>query len=230
VHTDPLRADHDVRRRARRGRCRRDPPQPGRRHLRRGGGQRGRQLHRLGGRPVRRPGRAAALGPEAPAARARPGPGQPLVRPVRTAGRADRAPAACRADVHLAARRDRGHGPGAVRDLHDDRLHPLDGGARLRRLRGREELELGPERLPRAHVRDRRADRDRPGRSRLAVRQAARDAGHAPACPPPGRGTQAPGPTRGARATGARTRSPRRPRPARARSRPRACGWSGPAR
>ena len=83
--------------------------------------------------------------------------------------RADRPPAARRPDLHLAAGRYRGHGPGAVRDLHHPRLHPLDGRAGLRRVpvganwhsivdgfRGPTYIIAGP----RGH---------RPGHSRLAV-------------------------------------------------------------
>src|SRR2546430_1805337 len=66
VPAGPLRAGHDLRRRARRRRGPRDQPQPGRRHRRRGGGQRGRQLHRVGGGQVRRAAPLAAGGGTGP--------------------------------------------------------------------------------------------------------------------------------------------------------------------
>ena len=58
----------------------------------------------------------------------------------------------------------------AIRDLHDHRLHSLDGRAGLRRLCRRRQLAVDRQRLPWAHLHHRRGRRDRPGRCRLAVR------------------------------------------------------------
>ena len=52
----------------------------------------------------------------------------------------DRPSPARRADVHLTARRFRGHARGAVRRLHHHRLHPVDNGAGPGRVRGRRQL------------------------------------------------------------------------------------------
>ncbi len=90
------------------------------------------------------------------AARARPRSRQPVVRAARAEGGADRPPAAGRAHLYFAARRHRRDGRGAVRDLHDDRLHPVDGRAGLCRVRGRRQLAVGCQRIPYADVHHRR--------------------------------------------------------------------------
>src|ERR1700761_3390309 len=70
LHPGAVRADHDSGRGAGRRGGGRSPPEPDPGHRGRGGRQRAGQLRGLGRRPVRRPGRATALGRPALAARA----------------------------------------------------------------------------------------------------------------------------------------------------------------
>src|SRR5690348_15283304 len=99
--------------------------------------------------------------------------GHRLVRPVWPTSGPDRPSAAGRADLHLAARRNRRNEAGPVRDLHDHRLHPVDRSAGLRWLRGRLQLAIHRQRLPRPHLHHRGAGGDRPRHRDLVVRPAA---------------------------------------------------------
>src|SRR6201996_9012259 len=145
LHSGAVRADHDSGRGARGRGGRRPPSEPDAGHRGRGGRQRGGQLHRLGGGPLRRAGRAAPLGRQGVAARARHRGGRTLVRPVRAPGRAPRPPAAGGADLHLPAGRHRRDAPAPIRGLHHDRLHPLDRRAGRGRVRGRRQLAADPQ-------------------------------------------------------------------------------------
>ena len=219
VRPHPVRTDHDAGRRAGRRRGGRQPPQPRGSDHRRGGRQRPGQLHRLGGGPVRRPGLGAPLGRPAVAARARHRPGRAVVHPARPEGGPDRPHPARRADLYFAAGRVRRDASAAVRPVHHHRLHPVDGGPGLGRLRGRRQLAGDRQRLPRGHLRYRRCpDRGR-GRGRLDLLPPAPGRG-------PGRGRaagRAPGRRPGSRPHvfssgvvlfGCRTRSRARRRPA----------------